>query len=79
MFAPLAGIFEDPATGAAAVALAALLLSLGEEANGAYDITQGVEMGRPSLLRTTATRTADGIRATVGGDCVEVLSGEAMV
>ena len=79
MFAPLAGIMEDPATGGAAVALAALLLSLTDDASGTWDITQGVEMGRPSLLRTTATRTADGIRATVGGDCIQVLSGEAMV
>jgi trans-2,3-dihydro-3-hydroxyanthranilate isomerase len=79
MFAPLAGIMEDPATGGAAAPLAALLLSLGDDAGGTWDITQGVEMGRPSLLRTTATRTADGIRATVGGDCVQVLSGEAMV
>jgi trans-2,3-dihydro-3-hydroxyanthranilate isomerase len=79
MFAPLAGISEDPATGAAAVALAGLLLSLSEEASGAYEITQGVEMGRPSLLRTTATRTPDGIHATVGGTCVQVLRGEAEV
>jgi trans-2,3-dihydro-3-hydroxyanthranilate isomerase len=79
MFAPLAGIMEDPATGGAAAPLAALLLSLGDDAGGTWDITQGIEMGRPSLLRTTATRTADGIRATVGGDCVQVLSGEAMV
>jgi len=79
MFAPLAGIMEDPATGSAAAPLAALLLSLTGEASGSYDIVQGVEMGRPSLLRTTATRTPTGIRATVGGDCVPVLSGEATV
>jgi trans-2,3-dihydro-3-hydroxyanthranilate isomerase len=79
MFAPLAGIMEDPATGGAAAPLAALLLSLNDAASGAWDITQGVEMDRPSTLRTTATRTADGIRATVGGDCVQVLSGEAWV
>jgi trans-2,3-dihydro-3-hydroxyanthranilate isomerase len=79
IFAPLAGIMEDPATGGAAAPLAALLLSLGEDDGGTWDITQGVEMGRPSLLRTTARRTPDGIRATVGGDCVPVLSGEARV
>ena len=79
MFAPLAGILEDPATGGAAVALAALLLSLGEDEAGAWEITQGVEMGRPSLLRASARRTPDGIRASVGGECVEVLRGEAMV
>ncbi|MGH7210075.1 MAG: PhzF family phenazine biosynthesis protein, partial [Acetobacteraceae bacterium] len=54
MFSPLAGIAEDPATGSANAALAALLLSLGEEASVTYDIFQGVEMGRPSLLRATA-------------------------
>ena len=36
-------------------------------------------MGRPSLLRTTARRMADGIRATVGGGCVPVLRGEAQL
>jgi trans-2,3-dihydro-3-hydroxyanthranilate isomerase len=79
MFAPLAGTVEDPATGSAATPLAALLLSFGKEQSAAYDIIQGVEMGRPSLLRAAARRTADGIRATVAGGCVPVLSGKAMV
>jgi trans-2,3-dihydro-3-hydroxyanthranilate isomerase len=79
MFAPLAGVPEDPATGGAATPIAALLLSLTEEDRIAYDIVQGVEMGRPSLLRATARRTPDGIRATVGGGCVPVLRGEALL
>ncbi|WP_458096071.1 PhzF family phenazine biosynthesis protein [Roseomonas sp. WA12] len=79
MFAPLGGTVEDPATGSAATPLAALLLSLSGEAEARLDITQGVEMGRPSLLRTTAHRAADGIRATVGGGCVPVLRGEALL
>ncbi|TWT11733.1 PhzF family phenazine biosynthesis protein [Reyranella sp. CPCC 100927] len=79
MFAPLAGTYEDPATGSAATPLAALLLSLTPNTNVSYDIVQGVEMGRPSLLRTTAHRAEDGIRATVGGGCVQVLRGEATV
>lgn len=79
MFAPLAGTIEDPATGSAATSLAALLLSLGKEQSAAFEIAQGVEMGRPSLLRVTARRTADGIRATVGGGCVPVLRGKAIV
>ncbi len=33
-------------------------------------------MGRPSRLLCSARRTADGVRATVGGNCVPVLSGE---
>ena len=76
MFSPLSGTVEDPATGSAATPLAALLLSLTEESERRYRIMQGVEMGRPSLLLCTATRGADGIRATVGGGCVPVLKGE---
>jgi trans-2,3-dihydro-3-hydroxyanthranilate isomerase len=76
MFAPLGGTFEDPATGSANVALAALLLSLGSQARVRRDIVQGVEMGRPSLLRTEAWRAPDGIRASVGGGCVPVMRGE---
>lgn len=77
MFGPLDGLTEDPATGSANAPLAALLLSLTDADQGAWDIVQGVEMGRPSLLRTTARRTPDGIRATVGGGCVPVLEGVA--
>lgn len=76
MFAPLAGTFEDAATGSAACPLAALRLSLSGGERGAFDIVQGVEMGRPSLLQATAWRAGDGIRASVGGGCVPVLRGE---
>ena len=76
MFAPMSGTPEDAATGSAATPLAALLLSLGTERERRYDIMQGVEMGRPSLLRASSRRAADGIRASVGGGCVPVLKGE---
>ncbi|MCX7362988.1 MAG: PhzF family phenazine biosynthesis protein [Alphaproteobacteria bacterium] len=76
MFSPLSGTVEDAATGSAATPLAALLLSLGSEQERRYDIVQGVEMGRPSLLNASARRAADGIRASVGGGCVPVLKGE---
>ena len=76
MFSPLSGTVEDAATGSAATPLAALLLSLTDERKRHYDIVQGVEMGRPSLLLASAHRAADGIRATVGGGCVPVLKGE---
>lgn len=76
MFAPLSGTFEDPATGSANAPLAALLLSLGGGDEGRYDIVQGVEMRRPSLLHTSARRCPDGIRASVGGTCVPVFRGE---
>ncbi|HVX40624.1 MAG TPA: PhzF family phenazine biosynthesis protein [Gemmatimonadaceae bacterium] len=79
MFAPLAGTFEDPATGSAATPLAALRLSLTGNQTVAYEITQGVEMGRPSLLRARAWRDGTAIRASVGGTCVPVLRGVAEV
>lgn len=79
MFAPLSGTWEDPATGSANATLAALLLSLDEpaRAEAAFTVTQGVEMGRPSVLSVRARRAADGVRASVGGRCVPVLRGEA--
>lgn len=79
MFSPLSGTWEDAATGSAATPLAGFLLHLSGADSAAIDITQGVEMGRPSLLRTTARRTGSGIRSTVGGGCVRVLRGEAEV
>jgi trans-2,3-dihydro-3-hydroxyanthranilate isomerase len=79
MFSPLAGTWEDAATGSAATPLAGFLLQLSGAESGAWEIVQGVEMGRPSLLRTTARRGPDGIRATVGGGCVPVLHGHAVL
>lgn len=79
MFAPLSGTIEDPATGSANAALAAFLLSLGRENEARFEIAQGVEMGRPSLLLASARRATDGIRAAVGGGCVQVLRGEAVL
>jgi trans-2,3-dihydro-3-hydroxyanthranilate isomerase len=79
MFAPPSGTIEDPATGSANAALAALLLSLGTAPSDSFDVVQGVEMGRPSLIHAAARRAADGIRATVRGRCVPVFSGEAVL
>lgn len=79
MFSPLTGTWEDAATGSAATPLAGFLLHLDGEEDGAWDIAQGVEMGRPSLLLARARRRPDGIRASVGGRCVPVLRGEAVL
>ena len=79
-FAPLYGVNEDPATGSAGAALAALLLHQDGGDTLALDIRQGVEMGRPSQMQAGAERDADGdIRAWVGGRCVPVLRGNAQV
>lgn len=76
MFAPLSGIWEDPATGSANAPLACLLLSLAPDLTEAsFEVHQGIEMGRPSLLHVDARRTPDGIVATLRGSCVAVMSG----
>jgi trans-2,3-dihydro-3-hydroxyanthranilate isomerase len=50
VFAPAAGVPEDPATGSAAVALAAVLQAEGQDA-GQIEISQGDEMGCPSTIQ----------------------------
>jgi trans-2,3-dihydro-3-hydroxyanthranilate isomerase len=78
MFAPLGGVLEDPATGSACAALAALLTSMAVGANVDlhYEIEQGVEMGRPSLLIASGRKTQEGpVEATVAGSCVPAARG----
>jgi trans-2,3-dihydro-3-hydroxyanthranilate isomerase len=79
MFAPLAGTYEDPATGSANAPLGALLLSLTNQPDLKLDVHQGYAMGRPSLLHVRAFRQDGAIYATVAGRCVPVLRGEAFV
>jgi trans-2,3-dihydro-3-hydroxyanthranilate isomerase len=72
MFAPLSNIPEDPATGSAAAALAALLASFdGPDRDHRFEITQGVEMGRPSDIVATV---GDG-QVRIGGPCVPMQRG----
>lgn len=75
MFAPLAGTWEDPATGSAATPLAGLLLHVNGGETLTFDIRQGAEMGRPSFLRVTAQRAGAEIITTVAGRCIPVLRG----
>jgi trans-2,3-dihydro-3-hydroxyanthranilate isomerase len=75
MFAPLSGTWEDPATGSANATLAALLISLSGAEDGTFTVSQGVEMGRPSLLHASAWRSPDGVRARVGGGCALMFRG----
>jgi trans-2,3-dihydro-3-hydroxyanthranilate isomerase len=79
MFSPLDGIVEDPATGSAAAATAALLTTLlAQDAvtERSWRIHQGVDMGRPSVLMARTTRR-NGVLETVhiGGRCVAVMEG----
>jgi trans-2,3-dihydro-3-hydroxyanthranilate isomerase len=81
MFAPAMGIAEDPATGAAATALAALLATrAGGDGTFRWTLEQGVEMGRPSTLHLAATVTAGHVTdARVGGQAAFVASGSMAV
>jgi trans-2,3-dihydro-3-hydroxyanthranilate isomerase len=78
MFSPLDGIVEDPATGSAAAATISLLAALRPESDAemSWRIEQGIEMGRPSLLKGR-TEKRDGIVTAVhiGGLAVQVMSG----
>jgi len=78
MFAPFDGIQEDPATGSANCALAGLLSHNSElkSASFEYQIAQGVEMGRPSLL-TARTEKIDNvvISTWIGGSSILVSKG----
>ncbi|MFL6229507.1 MAG: PhzF family phenazine biosynthesis protein [Pyrinomonadaceae bacterium] len=73
MFAPLDGIPEDPATGAASGPLGCYLARYGVVASaGELDVTseQGVEMGRPSFIRIRINHEGEQItRVRVGGRC----------
>ena len=79
MFAPLAGIPEDPATGSAAAAFAGYLASHDPQADARYTWTvhQGQEMGRPSTLYLEADKAGGAVTAVrVGGTAVMVAQGE---
>jgi trans-2,3-dihydro-3-hydroxyanthranilate isomerase len=77
-FQGASSLIEDPATGSATVATAALLADLSNERDGEFKlrIGQGVDMGRPSLLLTRVIKR-DGalVSAHVGGGCVRMMEG----
>jgi len=82
MFAPMSGLLEDPATGSANGALAALLAGIAPEPDAVFtfDVRQGVEMGRPSRLTATALKQGGSVtRVRVGGPCVAIMEGEFVV
>lgn len=75
MFAPAMGIPEDPATGAAASAMAGWLASLdGTTPVRAWTIEQGVEMGRPSRIALSVDRAGP-----TGSELVVHVEGSAVV
>ena len=82
MFAPHAGINEDPATGSAVAALSGAIHQFDELLDGhhALLIEQGVEMGRPSKihlhLEVDGGKIAQG---RIGGNAVKVAEGVLLI
>jgi trans-2,3-dihydro-3-hydroxyanthranilate isomerase len=84
LFAPLAGVLEDPATGSASGALGAYLVHhrvFGGEAEVIHlENEQGYEMGRPSRILIEVTRSGGTItRVRVEGKVVKVMDGTIYV
>jgi trans-2,3-dihydro-3-hydroxyanthranilate isomerase len=79
MYAPVHGVMEDPATGSANAGLANLLASLNgdQDATLEWNVSQGIEMGRPSRLHVTAERR-DGkiVEVRVTGGAVVACRGQ---
>jgi PhzF family phenazine biosynthesis protein len=73
------GNLEDPATGSASCALSAFLSLKGREKQVAYELTQGVEMGRQSDIGISVTLN-DGLdggeRLVMSGSSVKVMEGK---
>ena len=78
MFAPAGGVAEDPATGSTAGPLALHLARHGRIAFGdEIEITQGVEIERPSKLYARVDGSSERVeRVEVGGSAVVVARGE---
>ena len=81
MFAPGGGVNEDPATGSAAGPLCAHLVRHGLVPPGQeIEITQGVEIDRPSKLYARVEGSPEQVeRVEVGGSAVVVARGEFRV
>jgi trans-2,3-dihydro-3-hydroxyanthranilate isomerase len=75
MFAPFDNLPEDPATGSATAATCVLLASLEGEASRRFEVAQGIDMGRPSLIAIEVTPEA----VLIEGVCIPVMSGQLLV
>ncbi|MFI5494090.1 PhzF family phenazine biosynthesis protein [Actinoplanes sp. NPDC051859] len=68
---PVGGVYEDPATGAAAAALGGYLRDLWlVEGDAVIELTQGTDMGRPGRLTVTLGPGEPGVR--VSGTAVPI-------
>ncbi|MBL8884576.1 MAG: PhzF family phenazine biosynthesis protein [Hyphomicrobium sp.] len=82
LFAPDAGVPEDPATGSASIGLARVIHHFDDLTDGTHklQIEQGIEMGRPSCISLAITvdrGNLTGVR--IGGHVVRVAQGKLNV
>ena len=78
MFAPAWGVAEDPATGSAVAAFAAVVEAFDRQRDGEHMLTieQGFEMGRPSLIALGLVIENGALAsATIGGSVVLIGNG----
>lgn len=69
-------LYEDAATGSAAGSLGAYLVKHGKFGAGhTLQVTQGVEMGRPSLIEVEVTQAGKKLTPRVSGAAVKVFEG----
>jgi trans-2,3-dihydro-3-hydroxyanthranilate isomerase len=73
MFTPR--MTEDPATGSATGAMAALVAQVRGVSELALRVGQGVDMGRPSILIASVDADNGKTRVRIGGKCVSVMEG----
>jgi trans-2,3-dihydro-3-hydroxyanthranilate isomerase len=79
MFAPTLGVFEDPATGAAAAAFAGVLMQFEDVPDGHHALTilQGAALGRPStIVHSLDVENGMLTAAAIGGAAVIVADGK---
>jgi trans-2,3-dihydro-3-hydroxyanthranilate isomerase len=79
VFAFEAGVAEDPATGSAALGLGAYLVASGlvaPDGDTAYEVVQGVELGRPSRLScVVSAQGGKPLSVNVSGSVVPIAKG----
>jgi len=71
-----AAILEDPATGSACANLGAWFLAMGRRPPLEFEISQGEQIGRPSLLRLDVNTDNE---VFVGGEVIEIGSGQLVL
>jgi trans-2,3-dihydro-3-hydroxyanthranilate isomerase len=79
MFAPVHGVMEDAASGSANAGLANILASVNGEPDETLrlNVSQGIEMGRPSRMQVTAERNGkEVVEVRVTGGAVVACRGQ---